>query len=158
MIPSPGTEGVNKSVYTTGLGQLPLPLLPPLLALCKSCWVPWKGATQIKSLHAKRKYSNYLWSIYKYTLHCLWKHLAYTFAYAEWRAQKKMLWSQVKKVFSWTKCRKIGGSNNMVLPTRTFGLVERSIVRCRPSQSCNEFSLGANISLGAYIDINQQRP
>ena len=54
------------------------------------------------------KKKNYLWSIYKYTLHCLWKHLAYTFAYAEWRAQKKMLWSQVKKVFSWTKCRKIG--------------------------------------------------
>ena len=65
---SQGTDGVDKSVYSTGLPQL---LRPPLLLLCKSCWVPWKGAKQVTVCRPSPKYSDNLCSIDKYNLHCL---------------------------------------------------------------------------------------
>ena len=127
VILSQGTDGVDKSVYSTGLRQL---LRPPLL-LCKSCWVPWKGATQVKVCRPSPKYSDNLCSIDKYNLHCLLvssEHISLIHAHMLSEGHKKRCFGAKWRSSSpRPDAETVGVYNNMVLPNWNFGLVEPSI-------------------------------
>ena len=160
VILSPGT-GVDKSVYTIGLGQL-----PPPLPLCRSCWAPWKGATQMKNLLAKQEKKT-ICGLSISTPCTASENISLRHSHMLSEGHKRRCFgAKWRRSSPGPNAERLGVYNNMVLPTRIFGLIERSItpeiVRFRPSQFSNEFSLGADIwcawNTKACIDINQQRP